>query len=609
MNIIFPNLHTPEEARAVLSQDILERDADTFVHQSKSNRLGWEAVLPEGDSYSAYLVGRGDTKTLLKKAYRHASNMLAAMAIPKKVRIEVSHQEDSGWTDDTVVCASTKHFDLDTLTPGQKMDIFTGTVVHEGSHLLYTDFGTMERITDGFARMVYNVIEDERIEHLTGQDKPGLANFLKVSKWFYFSSFCEENRKKLYKPKGEEKPLDRATRLFNAFLKLVRYRSALTDAEVAEFADPLVEIHDALVPYPMTSSDSEKKSLEVAEILRKHFSRKDRQQGGDPSEEEPDKEMSKDEMDALTDELADIFKKLIRVPAEDLEEDDECQDVQDDPDLNKVLSGKCAGTGEEGEIVTFMEPDDDAQRSYGEAFATVRQYVPVLRNALMAETFNEQTRLTGLRSGILDPGRLAEAYQGVQSVYYARQERVQPNRTAICLLIDESGSMSYPDASGKSRRDYAEEAAILLEAGAGSNPDTPLFIYGYTNDWDHSLNLNVYREGRQFKRRAVGMLESCGGTPTGEAVRAATARVREKTREKCILVVVTDGEANDNDLLAESIGNAVHDNFIPIGIGVQTDQSNLSDFPTVVMFDNLRDFARDLGRTVKDTVRRMGRRM
>ncbi len=63
--------------------------------------------------------------------------------------------------------------------------------------------------------------------------------------------------------------------------------------------------------------------------------------------------------------------------------------------------------------------------------------------------------LRGLRSGSLDTGKLAEAVQGMESIY-RRETTARADRMAAGILVDESGSME----AGKI--EAARDTAVLL---------------------------------------------------------------------------------------------------------------------------------------------------
>lgn len=159
-----------------LLDDWFERDGETFLKIRKKGRIGWEKTLEEGEAYSAYLLEAPTQEDLIKRAYSLAKEMIVVMDPPFKVGIKISKGTDS-YTDGKVVCVSTAMFDDSELSVGEKLDTFLGTTIHEGCHLLYTNFKVMAMITKKVVHHIFNILEDERIEELCGENKPGLANF------------------------------------------------------------------------------------------------------------------------------------------------------------------------------------------------------------------------------------------------------------------------------------------------------------------------------------------------------------------------------------------------------------------------------------------------
>ena len=278
------NKHSLQQAKAVLSADIIARDQESFVYQGNTNRLHWEKNLPEGESCSSFLTKAPTVEDALKEAYRLASDMLSAMCLPQPVEIEVSHQDDSSWTNSKLVHVTTNFFDNPNLTVGQMLDIFIGLTVHEGCHVLYTDFKATAGMSS-FAAQLDNILEDEFIEHRCGDDMPGLSNFLKMAKWYYFGEYTQKYGNKA----ARQASLDEGTRLINAVIRLVRFRGALTDEDIESFSDALIEVHDCLVPYPTTSKAVAAKALEVEQILLKYLTapqKPEQQQQGDGQEQD-----------------------------------------------------------------------------------------------------------------------------------------------------------------------------------------------------------------------------------------------------------------------------------------------------------------------------------
>ena len=175
---------TTDQKIQVLREDFLKRNGENYTSAERSGRLGWEQTLSSGSAYSAAMLSPKDDADLHRIAYNHARDMIVAMNTPFKVRIALT--PDASFTDSKVVSVATDMFDDTRLSVGQKIDIFTGLAIHEGSHLLYTDFRVMPRARNRVIADLFNIIEDERIEMLTGQERPGLANFLGCVKYYYF---------------------------------------------------------------------------------------------------------------------------------------------------------------------------------------------------------------------------------------------------------------------------------------------------------------------------------------------------------------------------------------------------------------------------------------
>ena len=642
------NTITFKQAKTVLSKDIIERSDDGFVFQGSEGRIGWEKTLPKGSAYSDYLLSVKTVEEALTAAYRHASDMLVAMDLPKKVTIEVSHTEDSGWTDSQMVCLTTKFFDKKELTVGQKMDIFTGLAVHEGAHILYTDFNIDKTMSD-FARDLENIIEDERIEHRLGDEKPGLANFLRMTKWYYFGEYGKSIRED-----KSMKAIDPAVRLVNAVIKLIRYPATLSDEEIREFAQPLVEVHDCLVPYPVTTREARKKAYEVEAILKKYIKEPPKQQGqtgdsqsddsgdsgkagsggkngnsgnssqdksqsgtGNGSADAGDKENGKNKSGhgnenkakPLTEqEVKEILAKiagkldiLARNPGEKVEYPDECSAVQRDPNLNKILSGKLEKTNFQGTVFTKVGPYEASQGAYFNALSSVRPYIPAMRNILRANSIEEKRTLTGMRTGTLDTNMLALGFQGVQSVYRQFQT-VEADPITVCLLIDESGSM------GGRKSTKAMETAVLIDEALKGLRGINLFIYGYTSAANVRAEIRVYREGGQQQRHILGALSGRGGTPTGESIMAVTDRIRKQTDDNVLLFVITDGQDGGSVGTEYAVKRAKAKGFALIGIGIESGLGLSQDFNESVELTDIASLPKDLGKIVKKAILRNSER-
>ena len=250
---------TPQQKYDLLTKDFLERDGDHFVRIRRTGRLGWEDTLPEGSAYSAAIVNPKSDRELLLNASKLARQMIVAMDTPFKVKVRISTNKSC--TDSKEVFVATKVFDEPDMTPGEKLDVFLGLTVHEGSHLLYTDFAALKapKMRNRLLCRLENIIEDEMIERHLGERKPGLANFLKATKYYYFGKYADA---------AAEVKQDRMTRLFNAVISLIRYPASLPPRDAEEFADELLRVRDILTPFPEDTPGCVEKAGELLELFK-----------------------------------------------------------------------------------------------------------------------------------------------------------------------------------------------------------------------------------------------------------------------------------------------------------------------------------------------------
>lgn len=294
------NSLTTEEKLNILTKDFLERDGDHFVRIRRSGRLGWEAALPEDSAYSAVLVNPKSDEELLRNAYRLACQMIVAMDAPFKVTVRIDATRSC--TDSHSVFVASRVLDDGTLPVGRRLDVFLGLAIHEGSHLLYTDFSALPGAENELVHNLQNILEDERIERELGERKPGLANFIKAVKHYHFGRYDAAMGEK-----GGEVRLGTFARLFNAVLSIVRYPSSLDMGDASDFADELIEIRDLLDPYPESTLQCLEKARDIYAIMKRRLGQEeekdeseaegqtlDESPVGDPGQEDKERDGSGD---------------------------------------------------------------------------------------------------------------------------------------------------------------------------------------------------------------------------------------------------------------------------------------------------------------------------
>ena len=643
---------TGKELIEKLSKDWLERDGESFVKIRTRGRLGWEESLREGTPYSSYLLDSPSMDELIKRAYALARNTISAMDIPSKVTVRLGG--GGSCTEGRNVYVATDYFDDGTLATGEKLDIFLGLTAHEGSHLLYTEFPMMKKAAGvhPLCAKLLNIIEDERIERNLGEDKPGLANYLKAVKRHYFGRYSG-----MTEGSEDASPLQK---ILNCILGIIRYPRLLREEEMVEFGELLLKVEKILTPYPDSTASAERAAEKIFELIIKEYGResgsgKEDSGKGNPSPEDSENESpSPEESDDSTDgsdagesgEGTDSESDSGEENAKDTEEDRPLEMSREESvkamesDLEKIadaleevaggpvqpdIEGCSSLRGDrmadavstdrellakicEGEVETGSSKDviftrqKEYRDGYMSALEEVKQYVPAVRKVIKGRCVEYSLTHLGMRSGVLDTGKLAEAVQGVPTVY-KRQGEVRSDRACVCMLVDESGSMYR-----HGRMLAARKTAVLLNEALSSIPNIELFIYGHTADCERSgvTELNIYREKGYAPKYALGSLEPRSNNRDGLAILETALRVRKQTKEEVLMFIISDGEpAAENYFGMRAIGHtkecvekaeAMGFRIVQICINANYDPALM--FRHFIKMENLGTLARDLGREI-----------
>ena len=665
---------TKEQKTEALQKDFLDRDQDSFVKIRRTGRLGWESLIPSGGNYSDLLRDCSGESDVVKEAYGMARDYIVAMDTPYRVTLRLS--PEANCTDSKVVYLSTRVFDDDALQEGQKIDTFLGLAIHEGCHLKYTDFTQMASAPNRIVSNLINILEDERIERLCGDQMPGYANYLKATKYYMFDLYLQRK-----KEKGVSEDLEAPVRLFNAILALVRYPKALVREDLEEFVEYLWKVREIILNYPSTPEEVSAAAEAIYEVIKEFFEKqmappqearsgndshgetgesdKKEEDGGDSSGEKdgsdgPREQGREEENTALEDEdresstgtrnrkegkdgssekdnsgltqeqrselekkVTDALRQLenelgeMEEIASGPEKGGEPLDEGDMADCVKKDSAQLAGIcenmvdiGEGGRSVLYRAQEQ--RDAYDDSLRRVRKYIPAVAKTLHGHCSEYQVTYRGMRSGVLDTGKLAEAFQGVQTVYL-REGRVRSDRMAVCILIDESGSMY-----GEKIR-AARDLSVLLNEAVATIPVIDLYIYGHTYgdrcrdsyyEGKQIAELQVYREKGYAPKKALGGVEARSGNLDSVAIREAAGRMKKfSSSRKNLMFVITDGAPNER---YEQLRNTVKEleksgmDIVAVCIEPSYDPSML--YTHHVKFTDMSRLAIDLGKMIKKAI-------
>lgn len=501
------------------------------------NRSSWY-----GESYYSYSsVGKEEDaqlSKLIEKAYSSVKDMITIMDFPFPIRVNLNEgsDESSSYSDyfseekrdnsERRIAVPSKIFDS-TEDNETKINAFCGFGLHEAAHLRYTYLrvylnflsfisGKYTFEEGEIIKIFINLLEDNRVEDLLLTERPGFQDFIDCAK-SYNSKTLEEKLNIVRERK--------LILFFKTLIGILRFPGLIEEEVLEEYSEVYKEVQEKITPYPENLKDICSVSESIFKIIKEK-----KLSDIDPAELK--------KILFLINDTESITSIMYGVDLDSGRKIDKSK-------VSRLLSSKdnltmkiLEGTVERGDSdkVFFEKPKGD-RNDYLRDVRAVQKYVPRLKKILTGTDKNYDFNIQGCRSGILDTTKLAEAYQGVPQVYL-RQGHVRTNKSTICVLIDESGSM------GGKKEILARQAAILLNETFGKSLGVDLYIYGHTADIGSIgyINLSVYREGSHYNPK-FSLSKSCAKSQNrdGDAILEVAKRVRKFTKENCIMFVISDG--------------------------------------------------------------------
>ena len=441
----------------------------------------------------------------------------------------------------------------------------------------------------------------------------------------------------------------------NCILGIVRYPRLLKESEMVEFGSLLLKVEDILTPYPDSTVAAEQAAEKIFALIQEEYkkdgksSSEKRKSGkkpdkrnslddpgkgsgsdgcdtcdevknkktinsdsgkeGEPSPAESAMRSMEKDLRAIASSLEDVAGGPVQPDIEGcgaLKTSDKAEAIKEDHGL---LADICEGIVEIGHSkdVIFRKAPEDTER-YMRSLDKVRQYIPAIRRVVKGHCKEYKYTHMGMRSGILDTSKLAEAVQGVPTVYI-RQGAVQSDRACVCILVDESGSMIR-----EGRMDAARQTAVLLNEALSGIPNIELFMYGHSADEETQghTDLRIYREKDYSPKHTLGSLEARDNNRDGIAILETAMRVRKQTDEEVLMFVLSDGApAAQNYIGREAIAHtkacvqkAEGMGFRIVQICINASYDPALMFEHYVKLENLGCLASDLGKEIAKALRR-----
>lgn len=552
-----------------------------------STRLGWDTKV--SGSYSSFFAPDLNKRKLLRDSYRHACDIRDIMDIPRNIRIQLNVDTETSCTDGKTVIVSTKVYDDNKIDNNVKLDVFLGTTIHEFSHILYTDMAEIRKNRPNkFLFNLFNTIEDERIEYNTTQNYPGYANFIGQAKYYYFDL--------LYK-KAEKQ--DDLMDVLQNILYIVRYPARVDTKVIYRHQVLFDKIKKVLCDFGNNSKEAYDKAEKIYKLLLDYFKfpppppeeqqegdeEQDQsdssegqsdsgegQEGSDGSSDPQNSKQSSQKQDSKDNEGSDKNSKTQSSPKSGSDEGSAGKKKQEPikaytqeeikqaaeklaEQMRRLITSNTSLNSNEikdewdsKEIAdeykqikddVFIVKQEDYESRYKADFDTVKQHINGLVNTFSKFFVEQEYRLTGMRRGVLDTNKLAEAYQAVETVYSNKFKRTTPGLD-VCVLIDESGSMSGTNIAS------ARKCAILLNEVFLRLKQCDFYVYGHTADNRHmgEVTINVYRDHWNRNRYALGKVESYSNNKDSVAIEETYKMVRKQTSKPLLMFVISDGAPN-----------------------------------------------------------------
>lgn len=583
--------------------------------------LGWgrSKLLDTTSYYTSYSYHSGDelekTKELLTKAYRATRDMVVILDFPFNIYIDFglpSLSSGDRVSSSRRIFLPTDIMDASGYTDTEKVNIMCGLGIHEAAHLKYTQIEVLNGMLDklsgsesivipggekikitssvvDFIKSMINLVEDERVENLLLQERPGYAEFIDKEKFYQYKKFVEAEK---------VKEAD-ANDFLNNLFRLIRFPENIDGSVIEKYSDTYTEIKDLLYPLPETTKESCVVGFKIYQKTLELFGKLD---------------ISESKQKRIFTAAGGIglsaFSEVLYGYDADPKKAVSGKRVSKNLISNPLPAQLIQGLVEKGvEKKSYFEKVTGNKNIYLSRVSKIKKYIPGIRKLIKGHDKNYTFNIHGCRSGLLDTNKLVEAYQGVPQVY-VRQGKVTTNKTTVAVLVDESGSMGC-----NKKWEIARDAAILLNESLSGIPGVDLYIYGHTADttYSGSTNIIIYKEGKSTQESSYSLSEIKARYENrdGVAITEVHKRVRKFTSSPVLLFVISDGApaahgyygTSARDDVKKRVEEAERDGFTVVQVTIDNVRGSKDMFKNVVdLQKDLSDFPKLLSGVIKKAI-------
>ena len=552
------------------------------------NRTGGSSLWSTGSIWSNR--NNEDTAARLLKHKRHLDSLCKVVDPTVKHTLDFSYEHGHNYTN-----MRTGHIVLDgTLVEDNddKLDVLSGIAIHEKLHVIHTNPLTaweeryvydngLNRMQSKLLHSIANTIEDEYIEKQLAKDNAGFVSYIASTKAHYFD-------KKIQLNLDEGDKSGQYNDILNTLLALVRYPEAIDAERKMRHAKHIRFFARALT----NALDSRENTLKCIETLYKYMSQLAQKMGdkvGDEDSKEKIEKAIEDKIDELKkalggSELSDedwkhmedkIEKDMERMyrdrrtPIEkaigDIEkfdsicsateykpegtissgDADKIRDLEDtDYHETKLGRSECVSPKQTKITWRVAQSDSNSADTYKAEVKYMKGQIQKLKRKIDLYGATEKLTIRNQKRGRIDKRVLHRIPMGRQDLF--KNIIIKDDKPLdVCLLVDESGSMS-----GSRIRD-ARRSCIALKEALQDNPKLNLWVMGHTadgmawHDTPNSTNMTIYHSPNTSDRpMAMGSMRARCENRDGNAILAASGKVREETDNPTsnkLMIIFSDG--------------------------------------------------------------------
>lgn len=471
----------------------------------------------------------------------------------------------------------------------QHMRMVRGYLDHEAGHVRFTDFTLLESLHDdpAYVMSLINIAEDIYVEREMGKRYVGCEKNLRwLSKHLFTENYDKPNLVHLRKLRNN---LERHFQLFvmHVMNYTLYYMRAKLVADLSPFIPSEQQAVECLAPgltknlvpimekwFPILTSTyaSCQFSKEMYEAIKQYIKRP--YAGHDSAGTNPFKKSMQDKVKNYANtpkQIAEEMKDMLEEAAEfsfrkwaDGRQQSTFTDIGKSAGAElKIMHDKFIGMFEDKNSRPFIARSVPPLSLYTKGDKIPSNFV----TKAMSITAQLDAQLSGLMQSIvlnrgghtsrgkLDPRKVYRLNVNNPRVFYRKEERLKFNAQVV-ILADCSGSMQGQREAMASISTYALARSLRKIPGIR----TDVYYYSAVT-FERALSQSDHIS--RFSR-----MQASGGTPTGSAVENALSFFNYWDDSRKIILLITDGEAQDMEYLRYVLQVAARNNVEVFGVGI-----------------------------------------